>query len=297
MSPAAAATHIDEAFLRTWPLPSAEGSQSKEDRGRVLVIAGSPYVPGAALLAGEASLRAGAGKLALAVPQEVALALGVALPEAKVLPLPTTPGGACTSTAAMEHTAARADAVLIGPGMDDMPALQTMLKRLSTTLDCPLVADAGASASFRTGHAFTRVPILTPHAGEMAALIDVDIEQVQSRAPEIALQFATNFNVLLVLKGPITWISAPDGRLWVHRGGCRGLGTSGSGDVLAGLIAGLVARGAPPDQAAAWGVWLHGRAGELRSAQIGSVGFFARELADKVPALLDQIAVPSVVGP
>lgn len=284
------ANEIDRALLQTWPLPSPEGSQSKEDRGRVLVIAGSLHVPGAALLSGEAALRAGAGKLAVGVPQDIALPVGLALPEAKVLPLPTTAAGASTSSSALEHTAARADGVLLGPGMEDTQSLRSMVKRLSRVLECPLVADAGAIAGFNQPHALRHCPILTPHAGEMASLLDVDIEQIHTRGAEIALQVAANLNVLVVLKGPVTWVAAPDGRLWVHRGGCTGLGTSGSGDVLAGLIVGLIARGASVEQASAWGVWLHGRAGEILGSDIGSVGFLARELAAWVPKLLDEVA-------
>lgn len=281
---------IDAALLRAWPLPNCENSQSKDDRGRVLVVAGSPEVPGAALLAGEAALRAGAGKLQIGAPAEVAISLAIAMPEAKVMPLPTTLSGSCESTPALEHACARAHALLIGAGMDDTPTLRRLVHHLAASADCPVVADAGALPAFERPHAFSCTPILTPHAGEMASLIGADIEDVQRRAGEIALQFAIAHDVVLVLKGPETWIASPHRRLWRHTGGCCGLGTSGSGDVLGGIIAGLIARGAESTQAAAWGVYLHGRAGEVLSRSVGSVGFLARELPPQIPKLLDELA-------
>jgi ADP-dependent NAD(P)H-hydrate dehydratase len=290
MSSPGSPTMIDAALLRSWPLPSPEMARGKDERGRVLVVAGSPEVPGAALLAGEAALRAGAGKLQVGAPADVVTALAIALPEAKVMPLPTTPAGACSSTPALEHACARADALLVGAGMDDTPALRRLLHRLSASAECTVVADAGALGAFAQPHAFTSLPILTPHAGEMASLIDAALDDVRDHAADIAVQFAAERRVVLVLKGPETWVAAPDGRLWLHTGGCCGLGTSGSGDVLGGIIAGLVARGAEPAQAAVWGVYVHGQAGEMLARAVGSVGFLARELPPCVPMLLDALA-------
>lgn len=286
-------TRVEAALLRCWALPAADSTRSKDERGRVLVVAGSPEVPGAALLAGEAALRAGAGKLQIGAPAVVAVPLAIALPEAKVIPLPTTAGGACRSTPSLEYACARADAVLIGAGMDDTPSLRRLVHQLSASADGTVIVDAGALRAFERPHAFRAIPVLTPHAGEMAALIDADIEQVRSHASQIALRFSAQAGVVLVLKGPDTWIAAPDGRLWLHTGGCCGLGTSGSGDVLGGIIAGLAARGAAPEQAAVWGVYLHGQAGEVLAQTVGSLGFLARELPARIPALLDVLAPAS----
>jgi ADP-dependent NAD(P)H-hydrate dehydratase len=283
---------IKATLLKGWPLPSPEGSKGKDDRGRVLVIAGSPQVPGAALLAGEAALRSGAGKLQLGVPAQVASALALALPEAKVMPLPTTNAGGCRPTPALELACSYADSILIGPGMDDTPALRRLISRIAGHAKCTVVADAGAIAAFDQIQTFSATPILTPHAGEMASLINANLEEVQARPDEVAIQLAVRAGIIVVLKGPRTWIADPDGRLWRHDGGCHGLGTSGSGDVLGGIIAGLVARGAEPVQAAVWGVYLHGRAGESLASSIGSLGFLARELPIQVPAILDSLAPP-----
>lgn len=278
---------VDATLLRQWPLPDPDATRSKEDRGRVLVVGGSPTVPGAALLAGEAALRAGAGKLQMGVPASVAPALGLALPEAKVMPLPMSSAGACGATLLLEAASARSDALLVGPGMDDTPELHALVTKLAAVFDGTAVADAGALGAFGRPHGFRAVPVLTPHAGEMASLANIALEDVQARPAEVARRFATRAGVIVVLKGPETWIAAPDGRLWRHTGGCSGLGTSGSGDVLAGLIAGLVARGAPAEQAAAWGVFVHGQAGEALARSVGRVGFLAREVSREVPRLLD----------
>lgn len=279
---------IDAALLRAWPLPDHGDSRSKEDRGRALIVAGSQHVPGGALLAGEGALRAGAGKLQIATPATVALAMAIAVPEAKVLPLPMTRHGHVRGpTPALEADAERADALLVGAGMDDTPSLRRLVARLAARTRGVLVADAGAIGAFAEPPACAMPAVITPHAGEMASLLGLDIEEVHARPSELALRFAKRAQVVVVLKSPETWIATPDGRLLVHTGGCVGLGTSGSGDVLAGLITGLAARGATGEQAAAWGVYLHGRAGEELAAMRGRIGFLARELAGQVPRLME----------
>jgi NAD(P)H-hydrate repair Nnr-like enzyme with NAD(P)H-hydrate dehydratase domain len=123
----------------------------------------------------------------------------------------------------------------------------------------------------------------------MAKLTGEDADTVRSHAASLASDVARASEVIVVLKGPTTHIAHPDGRLWVHRGGGAGLGTSGSGDVLAGIIGGLAARGAAPEQAAVWGVALHARAGARLARRIGTLGFLAREIAGEIPALLDAL--------
>lgn len=280
---------VDARLLRAWPLPAPDAIRSKEDRGRVLVVAGSPDVPGAALLAGEAALRAGAGKLQIGTPASVAAGLALAVPEAKVTPLSTTRSGGCRSSPALEQACAGADAVLIGAGMDDTPTLRNLVARLSRHATGVVVADAGAIAAFQHVHGFRSAPVITPHAGEMASLLDTPIEDVHARPAELARDFAARARVIVVLKAPETLIAAPDGRLWRHTGGGPGLGTSGSGDVLAGIITGLAARGASAEQAAVWGVYLHARAGEALTRAQGSLGFLARELPAQVPRLLEAL--------
>jgi len=279
------AREINRTLLRQWPLPAAEASDSKEDRGRVLVVGGSTQVPGGALLAATAALRAGAGKLQIATATDAALPLAIAMPEALVMPLACNArGDIVRASAQLRSEAAHAQAIAIGSGMPATHASCRIAQELLEVATGPVLLDAGALGA--CAHSGGAQPVITPHPGEMAELTGEDVDVVTARPAEIAVAFATGHNAIVVLKGPTTFIAHPDGRSWVHHGGVVGLGTSGSGDVLAGLIAGLAARGAEAEQAAAWGVWLHASAGARLSKQQGAVGFLAREIAAEVPSLL-----------
>jgi ADP-dependent NAD(P)H-hydrate dehydratase len=276
---------LTRALLRKWPLPDPSGGESKEDRGRVLVVGGSRETPGAVRLAGVAALRSGAGKLQIAAGSDVAVALAIAVPEAKVVGLAFDKRGqieACNGELlkAAQHT----DAILIGPGMTDCSATARVAAKLLRATRATTILDAGALRAYREQR--TAAVILTPHMGEMASITGASTRQLRSRAPEFARDFARAEKVTLVLKGACTYVASADGRIWMHDGGTVGLGTSGSGDVLAGVIAGLAARGARPEQAAVWGVWLHGKAGKALSDRQGLIGFLASEIAGEIPPLL-----------
>ena len=132
--------------------------------------------------------------------------------------------------------------------------------------------------------------VITPHAGEMASLLDRSREAVEADPLAVAREVAGRLRVVVALKGPSTHIATPDGRAWVNESGCIGLGTSGSGDTLAGLVAGLLARGAEPAQALLWGVHVHAEAGARLAKRIGEVGFLARELPGEMPAILAELS-------
>jgi hydroxyethylthiazole kinase-like uncharacterized protein yjeF len=277
---------VTAALLRRWPLPTTAGIAGKEQRGRVLVIGGSCEIPGAALLAAEAALRAGAGKLQIATARPVAMAMAVALPEARVVGLAATADGELRlQGAALRRDVARTDALLIGPGMRGKPALRAQIARLLATSGCAAVLDAGALVQTR-GMADPGRIVLTPHHGEMAALSGVPIERIGADPMAAAVEYAQRSGAIVVLKSATTVIAAPDGTRWVHRGGSPCLGTSGSGDVLAGIVCGLLARGASATQAAVWGVHLHARAGAVLAQRVGPLGPLAREIATQVPGLL-----------
>lgn len=274
---------ITTRLLQQWPLPGLSPHDTKEDRGRILIIGGSLRVPGAVLLAGIASLRSGAGKLQVATSHQAALSLAVALPEAKVTGIGADAKGEVSKLPIdVAREAQEADAVLVGPGMNPTTATlriaaTVMQRAASVVLDAGAV---GASASPRRG-----AVVLTPHLGEMARLIDMDADRIAADLVPIARTFAREWNATLVLKGADTVVANAEGDAWMHAGGCVGLATSGSGDVLAGVITGLLAQGATPHQAAVWGVALHARAGEELSRRVGAVGFLAREIADAVPRI------------
>ncbi|AWU94412.1 NAD(P)H-hydrate dehydratase [Azospirillum ramasamyi] len=296
---------VTAELLRSMPLPQPDDDGDKETRGRVLVVAGSVPVPGGALLAGIGALRAGAGKLQIATAASIAPHLGLALPEALVAGLPETAEGgiAAESAEALAQRASRCDTVLIGPGMMDEAAVAELTADLLMRLepvDGPagggprFVLDAGALAGLgrdpgpvrrHAGHV-----VITPHAGEMAALLGCSREQVEADPLAAARQVAVQLKAVVVLKGSCTRIVMPEGRAWAYRGGTVGLATSGSGDTLAGIVAGLLARGASPEQAAIWGVYLHGEAGNRLSRRIGPLGFLARELLAEIPAAMAALA-------
>lgn len=285
------ARRIDAALLRSWPLPDPKACASKEERGRVLVIGGSVQVPGAAMLSGIAALRAGAGKLQVATSRDAALPMAIALPEAKVFGLPSDAAGAIRALGRDGMQAVRhARAVLVGPGMDGGAQTRRVVAAVVEAAQDTVVLDAGALdlAALRAIRRRRGNPplVLTPHAGEMASLIDADEASIAADPARIARECAQAWGVVLALKGATTHIASPDGRLWINTTGSVGLGTSGSGDVLAGLIAGLAARGAAPAQAAVWGVHLHAKAGTRLSRRLGLVGFLAREISGEIPGLM-----------
>jgi ADP-dependent NAD(P)H-hydrate dehydratase len=297
MRRAAKATRIDARLLRRWPLPRLGEHADKVTRGDVLVVGGSMQIPGAVALAGEAALRAGAGRVQLGTVRGAALALAALFPEAKVIGLAQTPSGEIARRAAgqLEGDLAACDALVIGPGMRDHAVAEQLLRELSRSQHRPVaVLDAAALRLFRRRNRLPRGKlagiIATPHAGEMADLWGCPAEQVHDDPLSLAVEAARALNVTLVLKGVRTFIVDPDGRAFENVAGNSGLATAGSGDVLSGLIAGLAARGAEPVQAAVWGVYLHAKAGDALKRQIGPLGYLARELAAKVPAQLAQLA-------
>lgn len=283
-----------EVLLRM-PLPQPEAG-SKEGRGQVLIVAGSVEVPGATLLAAASALRAGAGKLQVATVASVAPHLGLAVPEAMVIGLSETADGAIEHEAATERLAPkveRADAVLIGPGMvEGEDATRLTVALLSKAPARTFALDAASLVDLRR-HAETvracegRV-VITPHAGEMAQLLDRQREEIESDPLNAARDAADLLRAVVIMKGAKTHVVDPDGHAWVYGGGGTGLGTSGSGDVLAGILVGLLARGAKPSQAALWAVFLHGEAGSRLARSQGSLGFLARELATEVPGIMHE---------
>lgn len=292
---------VTAELLRGMPLPQPDGDGDKETRGRVLVVAGSVPVPGGALLAGIGVLRAGAGKLQIATAASIAPHLGLALPEALVTGLPETVDGeiAPDSAEALSERASRCDTVLIGPGMMDEAAVASLTAELLTRLEAGkegphFVLDAGALAGLCQNaaalHRHEGRVVITPHAGEMAGLLGCSRDRVSADPLGCARQAADRLKAVVALKGSCTRIVAPDGRAWAYRGGTVGLATSGSGDTLAGIVTGLLARGATPEQAAVWGVYLHGEAGNRLTRRIGPLGFLAHELLAEIPAVMAALA-------
>jgi ADP-dependent NAD(P)H-hydrate dehydratase len=281
--------------MRRWPLPQPSSDADKEDRGVAMVAGGSLETPGALLLAGVAALRAGAGKLQLAAPRSTAPSLGVALPEARVFSLPETGDGYLDRKAGarvVEH-ARGADAILVGPGMLNEDATRDFMDEFVRRLaDKLLVIDAIALSAVRGGrYRFTEETrvVLTPNAREMAKIIGGTKAAVEADPRGVAMTVARDLNAVVALKGPETFIATPYGEVFRYSEGDAGLATSGSGDILAGIVVGLLARGATLDQAAVWAVYLHGAAGNRLKRRMGAIGFLARELSDEIPALMNGL--------
>ncbi len=286
---------ITPALLREWALP--DPGTSKETRGRTLVVGGHVETPGAVLLAAEAALRCGAGKLQVATVADVAPHLAIAMPEALVRGLPQTPDGDIAPEAAdrILDLADGCAAVLLGPGMGDVEVVGELLARIVPQLDGTVVLDAAALAHASSSpDALARLAgrcVLTPNPHELALALDVEQEAVDADAAGHALRLARATGAVVSCGGPETTIAHPDGRLWLDASGGVGLAVSGSGDVHAGIVVGLAARGASPEQAAAWAAHLHGRAGDRLAADVGPLGFLAREVAAEVPRVLAEIDV------
>lgn len=287
------AAAVDDALLRAWPLPAPDEDGDKESRGRVLVIAGSREMPGAAQLSATAALRAGAGKLVVATPLSAAATLAAALPEARVIALPEGDDGGLSldGLELLLPFAGVTGAVMVGPGMTARAATLAFVQGLLPLFtDCTVLLDALAMDCMPALGRLRQPVVLTPHAGEMAHLTGLAKEDVLAGPLEVATAQSQAWGAVVALKGSTTCIARPDARAWQHESKTPGLATSGSGDVLAGIIAGLAARGATPEQATVWGVALHARAGERLAQRFGSVGYLARELAAEVPALMEAMA-------
>ena len=286
---------VTAAVLRAWRLP--DPGPDKESRGRTLIVGGSRQTPGAVLLAAEAALRSGAGKLQVATVQSVASSLAIAVPEALVLGLAETDEGAIAASAADDivELAEEASAVLIGPGMIGEDPTTSFMAAIVPRLRGPLVIDALGLAYLtqdlsRVAHLDGRV-VLTPNRRELAIMLASDQKEIEADPCSAALAAATRTRATVAVGGAETWTAAPDGSTWRDPSGGVGLGVSGSGDVFAGIVTGLSARGADPAQAAVWASFLHGRAGDRLASAIGRLGFLAREVPACIPLVLSEIEV------
>ncbi|KQR17690.1 carbohydrate kinase [Cellulomonas sp. Leaf334] len=275
-------------LLREWPLPA--DATSKYGRGQVVVVGGARSTPGAVLLAGVAALRVGAGRLTLAVARSVAVPLAIEIPEAGVIGLPETEDGSPdgTGTDRLASELRSADAVLVGPGLDDPERTITLLHNLCDSIPgkVPVLLDAFALGVLpqvpEVAERFGGRLVLTPNPKEAALLLGVD--ELDDRT---CSRIAATFGAAVSCQGRV---ASPDGTQWEVSTGLPGLATSGSGDVLAGTLVGLLARGAEPAQAACWATHLHAAAGDRLATRVGHLGYLARELPDELPTLLDELA-------
>jgi hydroxyethylthiazole kinase-like uncharacterized protein yjeF len=280
---------LDAAALAAHPLPPVVNG-GKETKGRILIIAGSRDVPGAALLAAHGAMRAGAGKLRIATVESVAVTLGVAMPEAMVVGMSEDDNGgfAASAVAMLGEQAANVDAVIAGPGLAEGDACAGIAEALIAT-DAPVALDAALLHALKPLDSDrASPPVLLPHSGELASLLDCDESAVEADPIGSGMWAAERYRSIVLVKGVTSHVVTPAGDAWSYSGGAPGLGVSGSGDTLAGIVGGLLARGAEPLNALLWAVWLHGEAGAALAKKVGPVGFLAREIPNEVPALMPR---------
>lgn len=279
-------------LLEQWRLPEPSGT--KYSRGQVLVVGGARGTPGGVLLAGRSALRMGAGRLSVAVAESIAQHVAVALPECGATGLAEDEHGSVTGVgagAALDKELGRADALLVGPGLDDAEGSARLLTEVVTQVprDIPVVLDAyGVTVLPQLGQetsgALRDRLVLTPNTNELALLLgqdDVADEDVVDGALEVSRRYRAAV-------GCGTWVVSQR-RIWQITTGDTGLGTSGSGDVVAGATAGLLSRGATPVQALVWGKYVHAAAGDDLVMTHGRVGYLASELAAHLPRVLRSL--------
>jgi ADP-dependent NAD(P)H-hydrate dehydratase / NAD(P)H-hydrate epimerase len=256
------------SFIRSY-LPERHPDAHKGVMGRTLIVAGSPGMTGAAVLAAESALKSGSGLVYLAAPESACLALESKLVEVIIIPLPESSPGIISSDAVdiIVEKASGCSALVIGPGLNTGEPTAEFLHKLMQFSPVPMVLDAGALDALGHNMNMLRsaryIPVITPHPGEMARLAGISVREVQGSRLGMAQKNAGLWNCTIVLKGANTIIASPEGWTAINPTGSVTLATAGSGDLLTGLIGSLIAQGMSSDMAAMAGVYIHGLAGDL----------------------------------
>lgn len=269
-------------------LPEREETAHKGTNGHTLIIGGSDGMIGAPLLAAEAAVHAGAGKITAVVPSDCLKML-----QSKIMPEVLT--GSFGSLLHLRMHASEKEAVAIGPGFGRSEESMTLAKTFITTTDAPLVIDADALWAIGNmdtiGDEFAKrdfPAILTPHPGEFARLTGLSVEEIEANRVEIARQFALKYKVVLVLKGAPTVVASPEGLVAVNYSGNEGMGTGGMGDTLTGIIAGLLGQGLEELEAAMAGVYLHGAAADALYED-RNFGYTPSEVSRQLPYTITEL--------
>ena len=282
-------------------IPVRSPASYKGSYGRVLVVAGSTGMTGAAALASEAAFRVGAGLVTLTIPKSLNPILEVKLSEVMTLPLPETEAGSLaeSSTSTILEYAKKTKSVLaIGPGLSQHPQTVKLVHQLvkenkEQGLGLRMVIDAdGLNALAQATDLISLLgteTVLTPHPGEMARLTNIPISTLESNRIGAPEEFANQYGVTLVLKGAPTITSNPNGEIWINSTGNPGMATAGMGDVLTGIIAGLMAQNVPSEMAAVLGVYLHGLAGNIAAEKLGMHGLIAGDVLQAVPQAISSL--------
>ncbi len=279
-------------------LPRRPGDAYKNTFGKVLVIAGSTGLTGAATMASLSALRSGAGMVVLGIPERFNSVLEEKVTEIMTAPLPETETGSLHSRAleALDRWLKWSHVLALGPGLSTHPETRTFVKALLRQTDKPLVVDADGinnlSAEFELIRAYPADLVFTPHVGELSRLVGVSQEEILKNRLTVVRESAQKLQAIVLLKGAPTLIAAPDGEVYVNTTGNPGMATAGSGDVLTGLIAGFLAQGLSGLQAALTGAFVHGMAGDLAAEALGQRGMIAGDILNFVPEALRRLESP-----
>ena len=267
-------------------LPVRKNRSNKGTYGKVLCIAGSRNMAGAAYLCAYAACRTGAGLVRVLTPEENRVIIQTLLPEAVL----TTFDSENPDLEILREALAWADVAAIGPGLGKESWAAEFVELVLREYERPLVIDAdGINHLSRRQEMLKEYKgsvILTPHVGEFARLSRKSIPDILEHIPEYAVSYAEKNQCICVLKDAPSAVGAPDGRCWINTTGNNGMSTGGSGDVLTGIIAGLLAQKTEPLQAALLGVWIHGKSGDLAVKKEGVYGLLARHLIEYLPGAM-----------
>jgi len=292
-------------------VPERPDAGHKGDFGHALIVAGSPGKSGAAILAARAAVRAGAGLVTAAVPEPLLATVELGSVESMTLALPAGPAGQIAAGAVDRLLAAAAgkSVVALGPGLGQETETAEAIRRLVQEIDLPLVLDADGINAFagRAGEIAGRAgdgreTVLTPHPGELGRLLGISAAEVQADRVAAARRAAEETGAVVVLKGHLTLVAIPDvegggeGEVYVNPTGNPGMATGGTGDVLTGLLAGLLAQGLPAAEAACLAVYLHGLAGDLVAVRRGDRGLAAGDLVEALPVAFRALALAAEPG-
>ncbi len=284
---------VDKDWVRD-KLPPRPPAGHKGTFGRVLVIAGSIGMSGAAILCCQGALRTGAGRVTLAAPKALNPILETTLTEAITLPLPDEEGRLSESAfKTVSPALERADVLAVGPGLSRHKAVGQVVVELLKRVKVPVVLDADGLFPLKSQLKLLKEvagrAVLTPHPGELSRLIDRPASEIDEERIEVARSFAHEHGVVLVLKGRPTAIGTPEGQVYLNPTGNTGLATGGSGDVLTGLITGLIAGGASPADAAILGAFLHGYTADYLVHDIAERSIIPSDLINALPFVIAEV--------
>lgn len=269
-------------------IPRRGRESTKFAAGSVLVCGGSTGLTGAPCMASDAAARAGAGYVTACVPASLNLIFETRLLEVMTVPLPDRDGSLLPDGAEVVlERAQRSDALVLGPGIGREAGAFELARALARSAKLPMLLDADGlnahAGQLRSLSERTAPTVLTPHAGELARLLETDTEEVATRRLHCAREAAVQSQAIVVLKGDDTLVAAPDGRVAVSRGGAPALASAGTGDVLSGIVAAYLAKQMDPFEAACAGVLVHAHAGQLAGAKIGAEGVIASDVIGLIP--------------